>query len=87
MKQCRFGLDDQHIDADLCEKIEQIANGGSWNEAARFYLRFLYYQLECQDVSPERRIDVIECTDNDNDIGSDQIDLSGLDDALLELGE
>lgn len=87
MKQCRFGLDNLHLDADLCKKIEQISNGGSWNDACRLYLRILHYQSECQDVSPGRQIKDIECTDNDNDIGSDKINLSSADAAFSELGE
>lgn len=87
MKQCRFGLDNLHLDADLCRKIEQIANGGSWNDACRLYLRILHYQSECQDMSPERQIKGIECTDNDNEVSEGEINLSGLDATLLELGE
>lgn len=87
MKQCRFGLDDLHIDADLCKKIEQISNGGSWNDACRLYLRILHYQSERQNMSPERQINDMERTDNDNDSDNDEINLSGLDTALSELGE
>ncbi len=80
MKQCRFGLDAQHLDADLCNEIERIANGGSWNDACRFYLRFLYHQSKCRNVTPERQKLAVERTDNDNEMNSNEINSSGLDD-------
>jgi hypothetical protein len=79
MKQCRFGLC-PNLDADLISEIEQIANGGSWNEAARFYLRFLHRQAKGQNVTPERQNVDNMCTDND-------INLSKLDDIFSEFEE
>ena len=75
MKQFRFGLDDRHLDADLCSKIEEIANGGSLNDAARFYFRHLHLQSKGQKVTPERQADDNIGTDSDNE---DSINLSGL---------
>ncbi len=82
MKECRFGLDPEHLDADLCKEIERIANGGSWNDACRLHYRFLWYQSKCRDITSERQKLTVERTDNDNDIDSNEIDLSGLDTVL-----
>jgi hypothetical protein len=86
MKQIRFGLD-RHLDADLIVRIERRANGGSINDAARFLLRFWFEQEQRRNLSPERQITAIECTDNDNDIGEVEINLSDLDVIFSELGE
>ncbi len=87
MKQCRFSLDDQHLDKGLCIEIEKIRNGGSWNEATRLYLRILFHQRDRRDVTPERQDTYGECTDNDNELGESKINLSGLDAIFLEAGE
>jgi hypothetical protein len=87
MKQCRFGLDDSHIDADLCKKIDEIANGGSWNDAVRLYLRILHYQNNSQNVTPGRQNSTVESADNDSDNNSQEISLSGLDSIFSDTGE
>lgn len=79
MKECRFGLDPEHLDADLCNEIEKIRNGGSWNDACRLYLRILYHQSKCRDVTPERQKTAIERTDSDTDMIEDELDFSSLD--------
>lgn len=80
MKQCRFGLDETHIDANLCSFIDEIANGGSWNEAARLTMRILFYQYQRQISSPERQDVYGDGTDTD-------INLDGLDQVFSELEE
>jgi hypothetical protein len=84
MKQIRFGLDDKHLDANLCAEIEKIRNGGSWNDACRLYLRILHYQTKCQNSPPERQNTAIERVNNDKDISEEEINLSGLDATFLE---
>lgn len=86
MKQCRFSLC-PNLDADLISEIEQIANGGSWNDATRFYLRFLHRQSKDQNVTPGRQNITAEHTSNDNDNDSQEINLSGLDAVFSEFEE
>lgn len=86
MKRCRFGLCPK-LDADLIEEIEKIANGGSWNDATRLYLRFLHRQSKGHNVTPRRQNTAVECTNNDNQIDTNEINLSGLDTAFSELEE
>ncbi len=80
MKQCRYGLDETYIDAELCNFIDEIANGGSWNEASRLAMRILFYQYKCQISSPERQDVYEDGTDTD-------INLDGLDQVFSELEE
>ncbi len=80
MKQCRYGLDEVHIDADLCDFIDEIANGGSWNKASRLAIRILFRQYKCQVSSPERQ-DVYE------DGTESVVNLDGLDQVFSELEE
>lgn len=77
--QLRFGLHPQ-MDADLISEIEKIANGGSLNDAARFYLRFLHRQSKGQNMTPEQQIADNISTDSD-------INLSSLDDQFSEFEE
>lgn len=86
MKQFRFGLC-PNLDANLLARIEQRANGGSKNDAARFLLRFWHEQEQCQDMTPERQNSAIERTDLDKDNDSQEINLNGLDSVFSELGE
>jgi len=86
MKQCRFGLC-PNLDANLIEEIEEIANNGSWNDAARFYLRFLHRQAKRQNMTPEWQNNAIECTDNDSLVEASEINLSGLNATFSELEE
>jgi hypothetical protein len=86
MKQIRFGLD-EYFDADLIARIEQKANGGSANDAARFLLRFWFEQEQRQNSPPERQNTAVERVDNDKDISEEEINLSGLDTNFLDIGE
>lgn len=85
MKQCRFGLDNQHLDADLCDEIEKIRNGGSWNEACRLYFRFLHHQSKCRVSTLERQKLTVERTNNDIDMTESKLDFSDLDDAFNDM--
>jgi len=84
MKQIRFGLC-PNLDAKLIDRIEQKSNGGSDNDAARFLLRFWFEREQCQDMTPERQNNTIECTGNDNNVSDVEINLSGLDATFSEL--
>lgn len=84
MKQCRFGLC-PNIDAEIIEEIERISNGGSFDLAAREYLRFLHYQSKRQNMTPERQKIAIECTDNDNEVTSQENSFSSLDDIFKDM--
>ena len=80
MIQCRFGLDDIHLDAEIVAAGRKIANGGSLSSGIRLYLRFLHYQSKCQNMPLEGQDMTLEGQDT-------PINLSSLDEVFSELGE
>ena len=80
MIQCRFGLDELHLDAEIVAAGRKIANGGSLSSGIRLYLRFLHYQSKCQNMTSERQ-------DVPLDGQNMSINLSSLDEVFSGLEE
>jgi hypothetical protein len=80
----KFTLNAQ-MDAGLIKKIKKKANGGSINEAAKFWLRF-WHEQEKVLIGPLSGQKVVSIgSELDPESESDEINLSGLDEIDLDL--